>query len=100
MKTKTITLTSIQMETIIAFLEWFKKEYDPHDRDCQFVMNRLTEKYEMSKQPDHNPSCLDIHDTEIWFLRNYLQSAWQDDSCTVESKALHELYDFIVENDK
>lgn len=90
---KVITITKEYMDTVRGFVDWFNSEFDVTDKDHQIALKRLAERL------DKNEESFDIYELEIWFLRNYLQSAWQDNSCTVNNDELHRLYDYIVEKD-
>ncbi len=91
---KTITIPSTYINTIMGFIEWFKADYEINEKDLQYAIRTLSQKCELQND-------FEIQDLEIWFLRNYLQSAWQDVAClaVVESEKLHELYDYIKDND-
>ena len=93
---KTITITNEYKDTLRKFVEWFQEEFESTDRENQIVLKRLMAKLDRTEGTTES---IEINETEIWFLRNYLQSAWQDTSCTVDGNALHELFDYIVEKD-
>lgn len=88
---KTIMIPNEYANTLRGFVDWFTNEFKPTGKVHQTVLNNLTEKL------DKAGTAIKITDLEIWFLRNYLQSAWQDDSCTVNEKDLRELFEYIVE---
>lgn len=99
-KMKSIIITPNYRDTVRSFVEWFTGEFNTDDRESQLVIKRLNEKLNHSeKTTEHSADSFVINELEIWFLRNYLQSAWQDNTCIIDKADLHELYDYIVEKD-
>lgn len=90
---KTIMIPNEYTNTLQGFVDWFTDEFKPTEKDNQTALNHLTEKL------DGVETSIKITEPEIWFLKNYLQSAWQDDSCTVNRKDLRELFNYIVEKE-
>lgn len=90
---KTIMIPNEYTNTLQGFVEWFNDKFKPTEKDHQTALNHLTENLDKAE------TSIKITDLEIWLLKNYLQSAWQDDSCTVNRKDLHKLFDYIVEKE-
>lgn len=93
MKTKRITIPNEYTNTLRGFVDWFNDEYEPTEKDHQVALKRLAEKLSKSGKS------IRITDWEIWLLENYLQSAWQDDSCKVNKDDLHKLFNYVMEKD-
>lgn len=90
---KAIMVPNEYANTLRGFVDWFNDEFKPTEKDHQTALNHLTERLDEVK------TSIKINDLEIWFLENYLQSAWQDDSCTVNRDDLHKLYNYVMEKD-
>ena len=79
--------------TLRDFVNWFKENFNLDDRESKLVIKRLTEKLDNT---EGTKEAFDLSELDIWFLKNYIQSAWQDSSCTVDSNDLNSFYDNIV----
>lgn len=72
---KSISIPQKHIETIKAFVAWFEGASDLDDFESKTAINRLKEKANQGQNDDS----VVIKELEIWFLKNYLQSAQQDE---------------------